>query len=152
MARPTGPDGPRSAVISIRLTPKLRFGLEMLSRLHRESLPDIISRAINDALSSEQNGLWDYAPGETQHPRMLMNLLWAERPSDRLANTALHCPYLLTAAENRLWALIKSKPELWLHPDERRAETLNREALAMTWDSLREDADMPRTVMGASKG
>ena len=151
MARPTGPDGARSAVLSVRLTPKLRFGLEMLSRLHRESLPDILSRAINDVLTSEHDGLWDYAPGESERPRMLMPLLWDERSSDRLANIAFNCPHLLTASENRLWTLVKTKTDLWNSKQEYSPENLNRDALAECWGKLQLELEMPHKAVSVVK-
>ena len=142
MARPVGPDGARSALLSVRVTPKLMFGLEMMSRLHRASIPDIVSRAIKDVFTSDFEGLWDYEDDAKTEPglrRYLLDLLWAERPSDRFANIAFHCEYLMPTADVRLWSRIKSKAKFW-QPDEPRTEAnLLREALADDWAAINEE-------------
>ena len=143
MARPTGPDGARSALLSVRLTPKLMFGLEMMSRLHRASIPDIVSRAIKDVFTSEFEGLWDYPKGsangaeeEARAPRYLLEVLWADRPSDRFANIALHCAGLMSSADIRLWAFIYAQEKFWRPDCARTEENLLREVLAMEWTAL----------------
>ena len=130
-------DGAKTSTLSVRLTPKMRFGLEMMARLHRDSIPDIVSRAIEDVFSSEIEGLWDFKGViETGGKRPLLNLLWADRPSDRLANIAFHCPELLSTAELRLWTSVKSEPKFWRETYGKTPETLLRDTLAECWDAI----------------
>ena len=68
MARtPKGDDGSRNVTMSIRVTPKMRFNLEMMARLHRDTVPNIVTRAINDVFSSEVEGLWDYGGADSEN-------------------------------------------------------------------------------------
>ena len=133
--------GSRSSNLTIRLTPKMRFGLDMMSRLYHESIPDIMARAVNDVFGCSYQGLsdWDGDIVEVNGYRDLMKLLWSERPSDRVANIALHCKKLLAAPEIRLWDLVKSKPEFWADPADFTEKSLRREVLAKRWDALQEE-------------
>lgn len=139
MARtPASPDGAKNVTISIRMTPKMRFGLELMSRLHDRSVPDVVSYAITEVFTSEIEGLYDdRGPQETGGKRYLLNLLWAERPSDRLANIALQSPELLTTAERRMWSEIEQMPEFW-SGHERGESQLQREVLAKQWAQVEE--------------
>jgi hypothetical protein len=144
MGRPTGPEGARNAVIGVRVTPKVKFGLDLLSRLHRASLPDLLTIAINDLFSSERFGLWDVVPGQGPTPddevpthRNLLNHLWAERSSDRFANIALKKRSLLLMTEGRLWSHIEGIPKYWSHQTRRNEEDLQRDVLAEDWESLK---------------
>lgn len=135
---PSSPDGAKNVTLSVRITAKARFGLELMSRLHGRTIPEVVSYAIEEVLTSEIEGLYDdRGPAETAGKRYLLPLLWAERPSDRMANIGLHCPDLLEPAERRLWAHIEAQSELWTGAG-RGERDLNRDALAQQWESIRE--------------
>lgn len=139
MARTAGAEGAKTSTLSVRLTPKMRFGLEMMARLHRDSIPEIVTRAINNIFSSEYDGLWDSDTDSPYGRRWLMKLLWAERPSDRLANLAFHCPSLMSSAENRLWSHIKSESKFWKKAGAQTEKNLLREMLAQSWENLQSE-------------
>lgn len=135
---PSGPDGAKNVTISIRMTPKMRFGLDLMTRLHSRPMADVVTYAIEEVFTSEIEGLWDHnGPEEVGGKRYLLSLLWAERASDRFANIALHCPQLLTTAERRMWSRILHMPELWSCP-ERGEPSLKREVLAQQWAGIQE--------------
>lgn len=112
-----------------------------MSRLYHESIPDIMARAVNGVFSSGYQDLSDYDGDivEVDGHRDLMKVLWSERPSDRIANIALHCKKLLAAPEIRLWDLVKSKPEFWADSADFTEESLRRDVLATQWDALQEE-------------
>ena len=126
--------------MSIRVTPKMRFNLDMMARLHRDTVPNIVTRAINDVFSSEVEGLWDYggADSENGHHRRLDNCLWAERASDRLANMAFNCDRLLSSSDVRLWSYIKAQPRFWRPQAPQTEQCLLRDVLASEWDAIQE--------------
>lgn len=133
---PASPDGAKNVTIGIRITPKMRFGLELMSRLHGRAMAEVVSYAIEEVFSSEIEGLWDdQGAPEAGGKRPLLNLLWAEQGSDRLANIALRCPQLLTPGEKRMWAHIKEMPQLW-SGDGREESNLKRDALAQEWPAI----------------
>jgi len=140
----TGPDGPKNVTVSVRVSPKVRFGLEMMSRLHHRTVPEIVSDAINQVFSSELEGLYDdNGPPEAGGQRPLMNVLWAERPSDRLANIALECPYLLSSPEKKVWSQVIADPRFWTTAKARAPRNLLRNELAAHWEELGGEEAIP---------
>lgn len=110
MTRHATSEGQKSAVISVRLTPRMRFGLELMGRLHQETMPEVVARAISDALTSGKGGLFVGADASTGLPFDLLKRVWADRESDRLANLALHYPAIMSRRERELWERIESSP------------------------------------------
>lgn len=147
--KPSSPDGAKNVTLSVRITAKSRFGLELMSRLHRRTIPEVVSYAIEEVFTSEIEGLFDDrgAP-ETGGKRYLLPLLWAERPSDRLANIALHCPELLLPSEKRMWTHITTLPNLWRGTGRAPAD-LEREALAAHWSSIEHEFSLGSRSHGA---
>ena len=145
----TGPDGPKNVTVSVRVSPKVRFGLEMMSRLHHRTVPEIVSDAINQVFSSELEGLYDdNGPPEAGGQRPLMNLLWAERPSDRLANIALECPSLLSSPEKKVWNQVIDDPRFWKTAKARTLSNLLRNELAAHWEELGGEVAVPTHFPG----
>ena len=127
------PGGPRGAVLSVRIPEKTRYGLQLMSRLYREAIPDIVIRAVNDAFTSENGGLFIDVKGDDM-PRNLLAMTWAERESDRLANLALRYPDLLTGREQRLWTLVKATAKYWAPPTLVMTSKAEAEASIANWD------------------
>jgi hypothetical protein len=139
-----GPDGPKNVTVSVRVSPKVRFGLEMMSRLHHRTVPEIVSDAIDQVFGSEIEGLYDDkgAP-EAGGKRPLLNLLWAERPSDRLANIAFECPQLLSSPEKKVWNQVLADPRFWTTAKAHTPRNLRRDELAAHWEELGGEAAVP---------
>lgn len=142
MARPASPEGARSALLSSRVTPKLMFGLEMMSRLHRSPIPDIVSRAIKDVFNSDYEGFWDNQvtppSGKSNGRRYLLELLWADKPSDRFANVAFYCDRLMSSSDARLWSFVKTRAHFWQPGVPQTEQSLRREILANEWENIQE--------------
>ena len=139
-----GPDGPKNVTVSVRVSPKVRFGLEMMSRLHHRTVPEIVSDAIDQVFSSEIEGLYDDSgPPEVGGKRPLLNVLWAERPSDRLPNIALECPYLLSSPEKKVWNQVLVDPRFWTTSKARTSSNLRRDELAAQWKELGGETAVP---------
>lgn len=144
LGRPAGAEGPRTSLLAVRVTPKLRFGLEMLSRLRNTPVPDLVTRAISDLFGSEHQGLWDHPPGRTpvskgepDAPRYLLDALWAEKASDRLANIALKSSHLLNMGERSLWIYVSTDSKYWSHKTKRAESELRRDVLQADWEELK---------------
>lgn len=118
----------------------MKFGLDMMSRLYHESIPDIVMRALDNEFNNQYKGFSDFdgETVETNGYRDLMKLLWAERPSDRLANIALNCKKLLSGSQLTQWELVKKSPEFWVDPTEFTEQSLRRDVLALNWDALQQ--------------
>ena len=145
------PGGPRDAVLTVRLPARVKVGLELISRLHREPMTDVIVRALSEALTSENGGLLVRLPGE-EHPTYLLPKVWDERDCVRLVKVALAYPSLLTRAEQLAWDAIRRDDRYWVRPptkdgkkpakkaslseSRRRIEDLQADVLEADWESL----------------
>jgi hypothetical protein len=96
----------------------MKFGLEIMSRLHHYSIPEIVNRAIHDVFSSENEGLSDWN-GESGERRFLLDTLWRK--------------------------LVLEEPKYWSDPTERTDPFLQREVLAQDWDAIEVVAKGPTT-------
>jgi len=139
--------GPRTAILSVRVPEKLKFGLELIARLNGESVPDVMVRAANMELSSENGGLFAHVPGE-ELPVFMLPRVWDEREGVRLAKLALTFPNLrLKKLEALQWALIRNNDKYWKSSDaegravSRRVSDLKEDVLAADWDDLAAKAD-----------
>nr|WP_315235543.1 hypothetical protein [uncultured Albidiferax sp.] len=135
MTRTAGPDGAKTAPLSVRLTPKMKFGLEIMSRLHHYTIPEIVTRAIHDVFNSENEGLSDLN-GKSGGRRYLLDTLWSDTPSEVLANLAFRAGNLMSAPEKRMWKLIVGEPKYWSDPTERTEPYLRGDVLAQDWKEI----------------
>ena len=141
IGRPVGPEGPKTIVLSLKVTPKLRFGLEMLSRMRNSSVPELVTIAVNKLFDSEDIGLWEYEEldeGDVIPGRIyLLEELWDELPSNRFANVSLKYPNLSSVPEMKLWEHVRGEPKYWSHKKHRTEKELLRNVLAADWEGLK---------------
>lgn len=135
--------GPRDSLLSVRIPARLKFGLDLMSRLNREPMTDVLVRALNDALSSENGGLFVELPGHAE-PVYLLAKVWDEREPVRLVKLALLYPALLTLSQQNLWKLIAADDSYWVKPERpgkneqaaRRVDDLLADKLQADWERL----------------
>lgn len=152
MPRIAGPEGVKSATVTIRLTPKMRFGLELMSRRHHDSVQEIMQRAINDLFGSTHEGLLvDLCRPEDEvaeglfAPVNILNAVWSESAAERLANLALLCPELLNTPERRIWSEVVGCERYWQTSEQSPEKTRN----ALLIDVLEEDWERLKSSAGA---
>jgi len=141
--------GPRDSVFTVRLPARLRYGLELTSRLNGEPMTDVVVRALSDGLSSENGGLFVDLPGEDL-PVFLLPKVWDEREPVRLVKLALVYPPLLGASERRAWEAIRAGDKYWSSSKTRNSkatkpvrniEELQVAQLEADWEVLWADAE-----------
>lgn len=147
MARPTGPKGAKSSALSLRLTPRTRYGLTLLARVNRLSLGQVVDEALERAFYGDGPGTLDRPLSGTNGRVRVLDATWDERPWVRLGKLALMGPELLTAPEMRLWSTIHSTKAYWvsqpLHSNpERIAAALAHDTLEADWEQLSRDAEV----------
>lgn len=142
--------GPREFVLSVRVPARIRYGLELASRIHRERVADLVVQALNDALTSELYGAFVDMPGESL-PVFLVPRVWDARESVRLVKLALTAPALLTATERALWEQVRGNDKYWQTgrkskdaDHQRRVEALKEEDLDADWEGLKVDLEHSR--------
>jgi predicted transcriptional regulator len=115
--------------INIRVSPKLKYGLELLSRKQRRTLTSVMEWALEKVIRDEKEGLciedWSsYAPEGTKantpepvggHPKMrcFLDLLWSPDEMDRFLNLVFFDSSYLTYEEEVLWKLIADNSKYW---------------------------------------
>jgi hypothetical protein len=90
----------KTEVVTLRIDPKIRFGLELLSRKQYRNLSSVVEWAINEALNGE-DGIDN------------LNFIWDVEEADRFINLALYYPELLSYEEQILWKLLSGNGYLW---------------------------------------
>ncbi len=145
------PGGPRGAVLNVRVPTRLKFGLDLVARRYRESVSDVIIRALNDHMSSENGGLLGYV-GDNEHAVNLLPLVWDDNEVLRTVKLALIQPELLTKTEELVWAAVQADDKYWAKsPGAKKAKAgslPNRELAALQLEVL--EADWPELVKAAS--
>jgi hypothetical protein len=113
MAKQKALKGVQTAIVSVRLNPKLRYLTELAARKHRRSLSNFIEWAVAESLQDvDLQGL-----PETAHDNGTLadrsNYLWDTHEADRFVKLACDYPDLLTHEEQILWQLIRASKFLW---------------------------------------
>lgn len=99
----------RSEIVTVRLDPKLRFGLELAARKQRRTASSFVEWAVEQTLKNETIG-----EGMELMPALkALDRVWDTDESDRFVRLALYFPELLTHEEQVLWKLIREYGFLW---------------------------------------
>ena len=142
--------GDHATVISVRLSPKLRYFTELAARKQRRSVSNYIEWAVADSfLDVDLGGLPESAnnPGSTTLADK-SNYLWDVNEADRFVKLASDYPNLLTHEEQILWSIICTNKFLWReHEDSDRITPLTNymspdtyfiyERLREHWDTFK---------------
>lgn len=91
----------KTASMTVRLDPKLKYGLEILARKQYRNLSSLVEWSLNKALSDPEDGLPD------------LDKIWDVYEADRLVKLALYKPELLNFDEQKIWKLIKENGACW---------------------------------------
>jgi len=138
--------GLRAAVMSIRMPDKTKFGLELTARLYNETIADVLVRAANAEMSSENGGLFVDLPGE-EMPVFLLPRIWDERECARIVKLAMVYPKLLKRSEQMAWAMVRDNDKYWSGPKTKRGAAPTREFDQLKADVL--EADWAEVVKAA---
>jgi len=142
MPRPIGPKGAKLSALSLRLTPRTRFGLTLLARVNRRSMADVVEAALENLFYGEGPGTLERRVSGSKGKRVpVVDETWDERPWVRLGKLAILAPELLTDLELALWERISNSAKYWtkgkaVHDLERLADHMRHEELAEDWPQL----------------
>lgn len=118
--------------LSIRIDPRLRYALELLSRHQRRAVTGVVEWIIDRTLRDETVTL----NGNDASFADAMRHLWHPNELNRIVALALHAPELLTYEESRLWRVIYDSPTFWQGPN-RRLNDLMASEMTKHWDKLK---------------
>lgn len=151
--------GPRnkSEVITIRMNPKLKFGLELVARLHNRSVAQTVEMAIPRVLEDPFDVIQNSR--DVRYDRFIVNRLRTPTRGERLLKMVLADPELQSFEEEILWNKLTRAgvtedylegtglDDLHLRPNCNQREF--EERIADFWDKLDETE---RSATSKSKG
>lgn len=113
MARPRKPAGStKGDSLTIRIRPRVKFGLELLARKQRRSISDVVETLV--IKGTAEAFAQPLPPGaDSEIPTNLIDHLWAPTESERLVNMAHLLPDLMNYEEELRWKLIRKASVLW---------------------------------------
>jgi len=116
----------KTDTLTVRVSPKNKYGLELLARKQNRTLAGVVEWAIDKAFKDETDGLmirdvymelpeeWDWdADLEKMQQVCALNLLWNPNRISRLASLYEIYPELLSDDERKLWELISKNAYYW---------------------------------------
>lgn len=138
-ARKAAPKPPerKTETLSLRIDPKTRYGLEMLSRLQRRSATGVVEWTLTNAFASES--LRD-VEGHGSSLADAMDTLWQPDEPSRLLAMAFFYPALLTYEEERMFAVMTATLALWTNEHWKKGmkfQTFNFGGARKCWDRLK---------------
>ncbi|MBF0612752.1 MAG: hypothetical protein HQL55_16640 [Magnetococcales bacterium] len=136
----------KGELVSVRVSPKTKFSLELLSRIQRRTVSAIVHMAIERELRRDGSRLnldegdnaemADNWPGRREeNESYLPDLLWDPIVSDRLVKLAQNRPDLLTHQEQLMWKAIQENPRWY------RAGTPDLLAIRSAWAEINRQAE-----------
>jgi hypothetical protein len=143
----------KADTITVRLSPRIKYGLELLSRMQHRTLSDVVNWAIESIMRDRQRGLFDKETGVN-----MLEQAWEPHLADRIIKLAVLYPNLLNYEEELLWKLIQEHEVFWKKhfqaslstPEQSKAEvwdvvhsSLRFDLLRAHWDSLKSSLNDP---------
>ena len=116
----TSSSGTKGEVITVRLSPKLKYGLELLSRKQHRPLSSVVTWAIEQMMTSHEAGLFKTTKSlksrkgsDAPTEEYMLEVLWNAHQADRLVKLATYWPELMTYEEDLMVDDIKEHEWGW---------------------------------------
>ena len=139
----------KAEFLSMRITPKMRFGLELLARHRKTTIGGAVALSVEKMFVTDHDGL-RLVPDHGLTPVNILDSVWSPYEHERFAKLAEYAYNLLSDQEKYLWNVVTGTPKYWtkgkfLGGDSGKGEPiheriLNLEALEADWDMLKRRA------------
>lgn len=96
--------------LSVRISSRTKYALELTARYQRRSISSVIEWWLNELM---RNQMLQETDGETRSLSHAMVELWDPYEADRLVKLALKFPSLLTFEEDLIWKVIREENSFW---------------------------------------
>lgn len=97
----------KGEVITVRLSPKLKYALELLSRKQHRTQSAVVTWAIQEMINTDYGLLKVTTRGTKFSVDNMLEVLWDVHPADRLVKLATHWPELMTYEQEKLIKVFK---------------------------------------------
>lgn len=148
----SGQGSRKTETLTLRLDPKVKMMIELISRIRRRSITGVVEAAIEEV--AYDTGVPYFDDGRiNNHPLgSILSDVWSTDESERFINMSYRFPTLLTYEEQRIWETIKSSA-VFLRSASTSLSTdweieaigaLDREMIRRYWDLLLEHVEENR--------
>lgn len=103
----------KTETLTLRLDPKIKYTIELMARIKRQSITSVIETAIEAAAFELDTPVLVEGKRETWSLSNAVSEFWSTDQVARFINLCAFMPELLTYDEQRIWETIKSTPEFW---------------------------------------
>ncbi len=134
---------PRTNVVTLRVTPQMRFGLELLAQERGETLTEVVTWAVSEMFGTEQVGLLRFATGESMATRVL-DRVWSPHEHERVVRLGMYFPELMSARQRHLWSRVRESRKYWKSgsaPSHPEPDDVDWSVLARDWPGLTRAAE-----------
>ena len=133
----------KSEVVSIRLSPRLKYLADLAARADERTVSNYVEWAVKESLKTRAIVIQGHPVQIEEADRQFR--LWDVDPAERLAKLALLSPEILSPDEQIVWRLIRDTRWLWSEQRDPEqpwnwldgAGALNIRAASMNWSRLR---------------
>ena len=137
----------RSEIVTVRLDPKLKYGMELAARRQRRTVSGYIEWAVERSLSEVAETA---RAGQRVSIRDILDVVWSPLPHFRFLHLAEMFPQLMSIEEEIIWNTIQRSDVFWfeddLGPDGGKMRQLEPDMVDEFWDQLQEVADGERDI------
>ena len=142
MARPRS-KSPRSILLAVRVTPRVRFALELLANRERCSMSEVVLRTIESRIAEPGTGLTLVPAGESDAVSV-PDRVWSPLEHERIVRLGLYFPEFMNDRQRYLWSRVRESRMYWTRggaPAHPTPDDVNWPALAHDWPELARAAD-----------
>ena len=142
--------------LTMRVNPKLKYGLELLCRKQHRTLTSVMERALSSLLNDSEDGLAiDNSKGFTLvEPVLMLDRLWDPNESIRLIRLAYDWRQLMSYEEELIWKTICDNAYYWVGSrasgefiwDIRDESCLNIQKVNSDWNILKTIPENPHAI------
>lgn len=102
----------KTETLTLRLDPKVKFMIELIARIRRQSITAVVEAAIEETAFDLDAPFFSDGKAETLSLSLAVTEVWSTDESERFINQCYHMPSLLTYEEQRVWETILASPFL----------------------------------------
>ncbi|WP_373530946.1 hypothetical protein [Vampirovibrio sp.] len=146
----------KAEALTMRVNPKLKYGLELLCRKQHRTLTSVMERALSALVNDPDEGLAinDSTGFTLSEPTLMLDRLWDPSEVVRLIRLAYDWPQLMAYEEELIWKTICDNAFYWVGEsrsdefiwDTRDESNLNIQKVIADWETLKKVPDEPNAV------
>ncbi|WP_458729892.1 hypothetical protein [Pseudomonas brenneri] len=103
----------KTETLTLRLDPKIKYTIELMARIKRQSITSVIEAAIESAAFDLDTPVLIEGKRETWSLSNAVSEFYTTDEAAKFINLCAFMPELLNYEEQRIWETIKATPEFW---------------------------------------